>query len=228
MINVIAKLNEFMNSKKEFDISPCELQHILKEVRHFVKGMHTTEDKLLAYDYALFIFRSEYAAKTRTRLFRWKNPTPIKYLFPMYYTIDGIEHSLTCIGQKEIQLNEDTAVCAWKVNRLRNILTVVHRYGFFEDETNHYADYYPELNLVTVISGNHSASAGVFMKSGSIHADVYELSEMFEHVITDGEIWINKHTGEKISDVYEPYMSILYTIAQDKFEFQKSLVEKEV
>lgn len=222
MCHILKKLLEFQGHKNEFDISQAEYLHIMKTVRQFTKGISKPEDTLIAFDYMLFIFRTEYAAKTRTRLFRWNVPTPIGYILPGFYcTEDGIKHSLACCGQEEVQLNENIAVAAWRQDRLQRILPVIEKKKFTEDLNNHIAFYYPELGLVTVTSGNHSASAGVFLKSGNIHADVYHISDMFEHVATDGINWINKHTGEKLMNVAEPYIAILYEIAQAKYEFQK-------
>lgn len=225
MCNILKRLRVLEGYAEEQDLSTSECLEIYKTIHRFLKSITKPEDKLLAYDYLLFIFRSEFVAKTRTRLFRFKSPEPLIWSLPSaYYASDGTQLHLTCVGRREIQLNENTAVVAWKSERLRRILPVVAKNRFAEDRDNHAAHYYLELDLLVVLNGNHSASAGVFCKSGSVHADIYSLVDIFAHVKFDGRNnWVNMHTGEQLQEVSERYIALLYDIAQQKYKYQKLL-----
>lgn len=209
-------IKEIGAHKEEFDMPLAEYDHALREIKYFIKRFRTTEEKLKALDYVLFVFRTEYAARARSRIFRWDIPLPISSMIPTDYVDASGAKCDSYKGIKEIKLTSDVAIAAWKPDRLEKIMPVIAKEGFTEDPGNHIAMYFTCINLAVISQGNHSASIGVFLNSGSVHAHVYDLAELFDHTFTDGREWYNEHTQESFASVADRYLALLYTIAQMK------------
>lgn len=132
-------------------------------------------EKIRAYNYAMFIIRADYAAYTKSLMFRKEFADRVAAFFPAsYYLADGTKETFT----KEpisniISLAQADGIAAfpWEYSRLARILPEIYQKGFIADE-NHKANYYAEIDLTVVFSGNHSISAGLFYGSGSINANI--------------------------------------------------------
>jgi predicted ABC-type ATPase len=183
-------------------------------------------EKIRAYNYAMFIIRADYAAYTKSLMFRKEFADRVAAFFPAsYYLADGTKETFT----KEpisniISLAQADGIVAfpWEYSRLARILPEIYQKGFIADE-NHKANYYAEIDLTVVFSGNHSISAGIFYGSGSINANVYLLSKLYEHVDTDGVNWINRHNGQVLTPVLSEHLAILYEISRRKNGILRSL-----
>ena len=89
---------------------------------------------------------------------------------------------------------------------------------FVYDKNNHFAIYYPYINLCYVTCGNHSINAGRYFRKGSIVADEYDLTSCFPHIETDGSYWFNTHTNEPLIPVDDYRFAAIFTIAKMKYE----------
>lgn len=183
-------------------------------------------EKIRSYNYAMFVVRADYAAYTKSLMFRKKFAESMSAHFPTsYYLADGTEETFS---KEDVSRNiplcqaDNIAVIPWKCSRLAAILPVIYQKGFIADD-NHKANYYAEIDFTVVYSGNHSISAGIFFGSGSINADVYLLSRLYEHVDTDGVYWKNRHNGKVLTKVFSVHMAILYEISRRKNAFLCSL-----
>lgn len=190
-------------------------------------------EKIRAYNYAMFIIRADYAAYTKSLMFRKEFADRVAAFFPAsYYLADGTKETFT----KEpisniISLAQADGIAAfpWEYSRLARILPEIYQKGFIADE-NHKANYYAEIDLTVVFSGNYSISAGIFYGSGSINANVYLLSKLYEHVDTDGVNWINRHNGQVLTPVLSEHLAILYEISRRKsaFSVHSTMIPKSI
>ncbi len=152
----------------------------------FIGKFNSLSDRLLALDYVLFVFRTEYAARARIRVFQWNNPDALSDPTPThYYLADGTKLSIEPDEQQQVNLSGDVSIVAsaWKTDRLANALQTIQKEGLIQKEYNHRIRYYSYLNLTFVYSGNHSISAGVYFKQGSVLSDVYDMTKLFGHLI---------------------------------------------
>lgn len=206
--------------------SNLHYESAIQSIQLVVDCAQSPLEKVRAYNYALFIIRSDYTAYTKSLMFRKKFADRVAAFFPAnYYLADGTKETFTkeTISNK-ISLSEtdNIAVFPWEYGRLARILPVIYQNGFISDE-NHKANYYAEINLTIVFSGNHSISAGIFYGSGSINANVYLLSKLYEHVDTDGVNWINHYNGQVLTPVLSEHLAILYEISRRKDSILRSL-----
>lgn len=84
-------------------------------------------------------------------------------------------------------------------------------------------------NILSVNIGKYSfIASGIIQKTGSIEADVYDITEIFNHVKTDGEYWLNVHTNERLKDfngykkVFDFRIAVLFELARMKFQLANS------
>lgn len=201
------------------DMSKEEYDRALQNINKLVECSEGIENKIAALEYALAVFRDEFAARTRSRIFRYEEHTTISGRFPHAYYSENYDQSVIKKqpNKKEIALDNRVAVSAWAFDRLSGILPVILHDGFIMDSSNHEVSYYPYLDLAIASNGLHSISAGVFQGSGSVQADVYDLTEVFDHIDTDGNNWIYRHMKKSFASVGDRYFALLYSIAQMKF-----------
>ncbi len=196
----------------------------IDQVDYFVKRAKTSLEKVRAFNYAMYVIRAEYIAQTKAKIFREKKTDIIRNLFPCgFIDENGARHEFCKEeNRRKISLSDNVAVTAWKIDRLANILPIIYKEGFSPD-SNHKANYYTEIDLTAVYNGNHSVSSGIFCKSGYIYADVFDITQLFDHVDTDGWIWINRHTKERLTDVSDIHIAVLYEIARRRWNYLKTL-----
>lgn len=180
---------------------------------------HTTDplEKLRIIDYAMYVVKMEYVMYTKTRILYEAFPNPIQLLFPgEYYSVEGAlrrlgSHACTC----EMEITDDTAVCAGDYYSLADKISSIRRNGFIRT-SNHMAYYYTDIDLLTVYNGNHSVSAGQFFKQGSVETKIFDVSLLFDVVDTDGVFWFDASTGKKLCRVADYRIAILYECAKMK------------
>lgn len=154
---------------------------------------------------------------------------------PLWY-IDGngVKKKLEPIRKKRIDLSETvTIVIPWKRLKMRDAIINVAKKGFIYDEQNHSPAYYfTDMDLCYVLSGNHHIASGIIQKSGYIEADVYDMTQLFSHVSTEGECWFNAHTNERLAftgvfnrETYEIVLdfriAVLYELARMKYSIEQ-------
>ena len=57
---------------------------------------------------------------------------------------------------------------------------------------------------------------------GEILAEYVDVEALFEHLDTDGVIWINAHTKEKYDEVFDSRFAVLYELARMKFNLLRN------
>lgn len=150
-----------------------------------------------------------------------------KCFIPLKYVDShGEVQELESVGKRKVDLEEVvTIVIPWKRARMRDAILHIFDEGFKYDKSNHSPTiYFTEIDLCYAKSGNHHIASGIIQKSGYIEADVYHLEELFHHVYTDGEYWINTHTNERLKwtigeeeRVFDFRIAILFELAKMKY-----------
>lgn len=146
-----------------------------------------------------------------------------------YIDENGIAHSLEPFEEKDVDLSKVvTVVIPWKRTRMRDAIINVAKYGFRFDKNNHNSSlYFKEIDLCYAKSGNHHISSGIIQNTGYLEARVYTIEQLFPHVKTDGEYWLNIHTGEKLNlnneevKVFDFRVAVLYELAKIKYQLLK-------
>lgn len=202
----------------------------IQNVQMIVDCAKSPLEKVRAYNYAMFVIRTDYAAYSKTLLFRRNGRYSAQQMFP--YTFQMEDGTVLTIPEEKrtipVNLNKhgSIVVSAWNHKRMADILPVVYSKGFSADD-NHKAIYYSDINIAVVYSGNHSISAGVFYGSGSINARLFDVSKLYDHLDTDGVHWINRHTNRIISNTPSEHIAILYEISRRKKRLLAGLPSEE-
>jgi hypothetical protein len=74
--------------------------------------------------------------------------------------------------------------------------------GTFEQTRNHNIELWLPLGIYWVHNGNHSPTVGIIQSEGVIvPLDVYDISELYEYIYSDGNKFYNKFDGSEFDDV---------------------------
>lgn len=148
-------------------------------------------------------------------------------LFPnVYYDQNGERKNKIYIGQKKISLKEhNVIVIPWNRDRLPYSIIRIYKNKFQYYPTNHFVIYYKDIDLCYVTGGNHSISVGIVHGSveEEINSSVYDISDMFEHVYTDGRFWYDIHSKNQLCECLDFRIGILFEIAKIKYKLEHDL-----
>lgn len=61
----------------------------------------------------------------------------------------------------------------------------------------------------------------------TFHADVFDVAELYGHVDTDGENWLNRHNGQILTSAPSIHIAILYEISRQRYELLAALAHDE-
>ncbi|WP_121639678.1 DUF6710 family protein [Virgibacillus sp. Bac330] len=147
-----------------------------------------------------------------------------------YIDSKGERRRLESAGKERVNLDEVVTIAIpWKRPRMRDAIINIAKKGFIFHSNNHMGSYFKEIDLCYITSGNHSIASGIVQKSGYIEVDSYEIEQLFEHISTDGEYWINAHTNERLTfwdggdfiKVVDFRIAVLYEMAKIKHQYQQ-------
>lgn len=147
------------------------------------------------------------------------NSFPIPF-FSSFYNEDGNTLSFSD-SSKKVNVNLSSTkiyLHPWNNDRTSESLVNISGNDFVYNKNNHFAIYYPYINLCYVTCGNHSINAGRYFRKGSIVADEFNLTACFPHIKTDGCYWFNAHTNEPLIPVDDYRFAAIFTIAKMKYE----------
>ena len=142
----------------------------------------------------------------------------LKFCFPMhYYDLDGQEHRLKPIGQTEVDFSKNYVFSTpWHLKRTPSNFLYLKDRRFQQDETNHLALYYRQINFCHVYNGHHSTMTGLYKGQGQITADEIDMTPLFEHVYTDGADWYCQHTHKVLDQVFDFRFALLFELGRRK------------
>lgn len=147
------------------------------------------------------------------------NSFPIPF-FSSFYNEDGNTLSFSD-SSKKVNVNLSSTkiyLHPWNNDRTSESLVNISGNDFVYNKKNHFAIYYPYINLCYVTCGNHSINAGRYFRKGSIVADEFNLTACFPHIKTDGCYWFNAHTNEPLIPVDDYRFAAIFTIAKMKYK----------
>lgn len=144
-----------------------------------------------------------------------------EHILPTSFTANNINVELIDYKEKPITVDiEKTTLITspWSVNRLPPILNKIKAEGFKNDEHNHHAVFYEDMNICVISNGYHSTAAGKYFGKGELKACKCSTHLAYPHITTDGEYWYCD--GKMIYGYNEPFMvkdfrfALLYEISR--------------
>lgn len=209
-----------------------EFNHAMAFAKKGCSHAETTQEKLTLLDYILDAVREDLKTDLiGSVLYRSENLNRfLDYPILPYYYVDeqGTKHRWHAeeVGERTVSLATDCVLTLpWKQRRLIDAVIASAKEAFQYDPKNQKAYYYHPLGVCYIHNGKHSIAAGMFHKKGTIQALEYDITALFPHVTTNGDHWLNAHTGEILElDVMEPQkkvvdfrVAVLYEVARMKW-----------
>lgn len=182
------------------------------------------ENTLVLLDYIMEMVRNDLKYSLLTEIIYSKRFDVLditrKMFIPQIYTNqNGVNISVISKEVKEINLIKDTIISVpYRRERKQSAIVYLRNNKFKYMEDNHMGNYYELVDVTYIYNGIHSISGGVELKKdGSIIVkDVVKVSELFEHIHTDGINWIKSHNNEIVDCVADYRIAILYEVARLK------------
>lgn len=194
----------------------------IKHTKRIMDYSGTVNEKILVIEYVMGVIRKDIEADALTRYLY--HPTNFYkaenyHLFPLkIFTEDGTEIKLVDDGTvKKVKLGESCIISY--ISKLRSVFEsiVSIKKPFVSGKTEHYARYYKEIDVCYVWHNLHSASMGMVRGGGEITANQVSLVKAYSHLNTDGNYWLNAHTGENLLRVHDFRIAILYELSRMKY-----------
>jgi hypothetical protein len=184
------------------------------------------EDKIIILDFMLDVIREDLKTDLLTTIFYNKENfgKEIKIPFPLYY-YDKFGNKFHLFQEKKkivtVNLAEDCVlILPWHRVRMRDSIKNIIKNGFTFDESNHRAYYFSYVDICYAYNGNHSIASGLGYKKGYIKAREYDVSRLFDHIYTDGLYWYNSHNNNKLCDLFDFRIGIIYEISKLKYKIE--------
>ena len=197
----------------------------IQHTQRFLEHSKSVNDDLLVIEYVMNVVRKDIEVDSLSR-YLYKQPNLYKdenyHLMPQtIFTENGSEISLT--GDEEfvkVELNKSCVVSY--ISKLQSIFEMIVYFKKEKMEEKHYnfSRYFKEIDVCYVWHHLHSASMGVTRGEGEIIANQVSLVKAYPHLNTDGQYWLNAHTGEQLMLVHDFRIAILYELSRMKFNLQ--------
>ncbi|ABY93721.1 MULTISPECIES: DUF6710 family protein [Thermoanaerobacter] len=208
-----------------------EFKYALEFTHQVLKNEKTKEDKILILDFMLDVIREDLKYDFLTAIFYREEyfekgvriPLPFPY---SYYDETGTKRSIyeNVVGIKKVYLAEECIlVFPWHRGRIRESIKNIGKNEFQYDEFNHKAFYFSPVNICFVYNGMHSTAAGIGFKKGYIKANNYDVTKLFPHVHTDGLYWYNSHNNQKLEELFDFRIGVIYEISKIKHYIEKDI-----
>ncbi|GGK36958.1 hypothetical protein GCM10010965_32310 [Caldalkalibacillus thermarum] len=185
------------------------------------------EDKIALIDFVLDVLREDVKTDLLTTIMyggKHFSDVSSEHLFPSrFQNRQGVwvksymENKKNIIWLKKIDPLDD---CVWVMPRRWQKLKDRFVSLFERNKDNCKAYFYTHINVCQI----HAVNVGTVSKKGSIIAQVCDLSRLFDHVYTDGDVWYNAHNNEKLGDVFDFRLAIMYELARQKHQLTRGYV----
>lgn len=197
----------------------------------FVNNADKEEEKLTIIDFVMRLVKNDLKYDALSKIIyngMHKGYLP-PYIIPTYY-VNNVGEKVNVLENNrkkecvDISLSsESVIVMPWKDNSFVSSILRFKTESFVMDKNNHYAYYYPEIDVCHIAGGLHSAGACTVYKKGTIKAQVVHINKLFDNVSTNGSYWLHpktkevyRHlTGEKLK-VSDFRIAVLYELARMK------------
>lgn len=205
-----------------FGVGAREFNCAVDYARLILGGDLSREEQIALLDFMLDVVREDLKTDLLSAIFYGKErlKTATQFPFPYrYYDETGAELVLRPKGKRTVDLATDCVlVLPWDKQRMKKSIMTVFRNDFEFDRRNHITEYYSHVDLCYVRNCKHTIASGIGHKKGSIQAEEYDVSRLFEHVSTDGGYWYNSHNNQKLGTVFDFRVGIIYEIARMKHQ----------
>ncbi|MCL9661023.1 hypothetical protein L2089_10030 [Paenibacillus hunanensis] len=120
----------------------------------------------------------------------------------------------------EVDLNQDLVLpWPWNFSRFVNSISsigVSRPWGEWKQDTsNHDIQILLPMGICFVGGGNHSIASGIIYGEGKLHSeDIYDFSEIYKYVYTDGLEYRRVEDGSKISDVKNLEFAVIFEVGR--------------
>ncbi|MCM3143916.1 DUF6710 family protein [Brevibacillus sp. MER 51] len=107
----------------------------------------------------------------------------------------------------------------WRRTRLINCIATIGEArlqgSWQQDQNNHFVELWLPLGIAWVHGGNHSIATGVLQGMGKILPEsVYDISDVYKYVYTDGEYYFSKESGGILSEVQNVEFAVIFEIGR--------------
>ena len=217
MLNMKQLLTMFNKTLKYAGRPARKISHdaIIRNAKRMIKG-ESKEDQIFILTYIIDVIIDDLCHSTASNVLQKKFDSPVKYFIPTFYHDEqGNEMSILKEEKRSVDLSKDNVYSyPYDKSKVIRALFDLRSDPFCYYESNHYADYYTDINICRVRDGHHHIHIGRYYKKGFIMADVMQTELLYPHCTTDGINWYNSHTGEIIEKVYDFRIATAYSIAQ--------------
>lgn len=188
--------------------------YLLRLVDERIKN-RTIKDQLLLLDYMIDSMLDDACADTVIEPLIGRVKGPLEEPFPdHFFDENGNKQYILSNQTVPVDLSKEKIyVRPWSCEKI--FKNLICRFSEeFQANDKHKANYYADIKLCHVYGGNHSINAGRYFKKGTINAHEFDTTLLYPHIKTDGENWINAHTGEILSEVSDFRLACVYSLAQ--------------
>lgn len=203
-----------------------EFRYAMEFARQTLKEETKKEDKVIILDFMLDVIKEDLKNDLLTTIFYSEEnfKKRIKLPFPScFYDEFGGKHELFLPEEKlvRVDLTKDCVlVLPWNRKRMRDSIKNIFASKFKFDKANHKAYYFSPVNICYIYNGSHSIASGVVYKKGYIIAEECDVSRLFNHVYTNGLCWYNSHNNQKLDDLFDFRVGIIYEILKLKYNIE--------
>lgn len=219
------------NSKYGRPDPSFEFDNAMDFVRQTLTYEKDKNDQIIILDYILAVVREDLKTDLLTTILyneesfskTINSPLPYNYYDEHGNILDTIPKEDNRKKTK-VDLSKDCVlVLSWDRDRLRNSIKNIYKNEFEYHGSNHLSYYFSHIDVCYTYNGTHSISSGIGHKKGFIEAVYCDVSKVFEHLYTDGVSWYNSHNNDRLTDLFDFRIGIIYEIAKLKYKMIEKL-----
>jgi len=216
-------------NKEALPYAPLEFRKAMYFVRQTLRYEKEDRDKIIVLDYIMKVIKEDIKCDLLTTILYQPESfdKTISFPFPFwYYDEKGKKYNFEMLKNETRSVNLATdcvLVLAWDRERMRNSIKNIFLNNFTFIPSNHLAYYFDYVDICYAYNGTHSISAGLGHRQGTIEAEKFDVTLLFNHVYTDGCCWYSKHNGERLGELFDFRIGVIYEIARIKYGIEMGL-----
>lgn len=223
----VENLEDATNAKLRRISGAWEYNQAISKAQLWLETMDLKQDQLDFIDFLMGIIRADIQTDYQAVIIYFTELEDLKDCqlpYPLiFYDENNVKHLLDKKDEhKELDLSKDSIIVwPWKFEKIANLFLNLKYHDFESNNHRHKLVFFQGVELACVNKGNHSIMTGISFKKGNVVArEVYDITELFQHVDTNGVKWINRHNREIIQRVSDFRFAILYELARMKYEIK--------
>jgi hypothetical protein len=207
----------FGKKRRKLDVSGRnEFSTAIDIVKRNCSNIENVDEKLDFLRYALFAVKTDLISSYRAKQFYKEIVNNQINIMPDFENSEN--------GEIELELESAFIfTIPWRFASTLNHIKNIKINQFKEDTNNHFATYYPCMDICYVYNGIHSTTMGKYYKKGIIHAKIYDMQKAFNLFYTDGEKWYYKENSYATSNVFDYRLAIIFEICRMIYEMENDI-----